>query len=509
MSIPASAFFNVTPGVLGVAGAAVTLSGLIMTTATSVPIGSVAQFPDQPSVGAYFGQGSTEYALAGYYFNGFDGSTAKPGNILFAQYPTASVAAYTRGASVAGMTLAQLQAIPAGTITVTVDGVVKTSSSINLSGATSFSNAAALIMAGFTGGGTPLCGFDSQLTAFTLVSPTTGATSTMSFASGTLATALGLTQATGAVTSQGAVAATPAAAMDAVVAKAANWAAFMTTFEPLIADKLAFGTWTNAQKDRFAYCVWDTDANAIVSGNATCYGAQATALGLSGSVCHTADPAVASAKGYSMTDMTRPLAAFAMGYMASLNFAATNGRTTYGYRSQGGLITGVTSLTVYNSLKANGYNCYAEVATADALFNYLQPGQITGRFKWLDSYAGEIRLNSSLQSAGLTFIANYGSVPYNQDGYTALETALQTPANAGVTFGSIRQNVKLDPSQILAINAAVGAKVDNVLSTRGWYLSIKDPGATVRANRGSPVCLFYYTDGGSIQTINLSSILVQ
>lgn len=509
MSLPASEFFNVIPGVLGVAGAAVTLSGLIMTTSNAVPIGSVAQFPDQPSVASFFGSASVEASLATTYFNGYDNSTAKPGNLLFAQYPTAPVAAYTRGANVASMTLAQLQAIPSGTITITVDGTPKTSTAINLSTATSPTNAATLITAAFTGGSAPVVSYDSQRAAYVITSPTTGVTSTIGFASGPIATALNLTQATGAVTSQGAAAATPAAAMTTAVAQAANWASFMTTFEPLIADKLAFGTWTNGQQDRFAYMEWDTEATAIIAGNANSYGAQAVALGLSGSVCHTADASVAAAKGYSMTDMVRPLAAFGMGYMAALNFGATGGRTTYAYRTQGGLITGVTDLAVYRALKANGYNCYADVATSSTKFNFLQPGQVTGRFKWLDSFAGQINLNSSLQNDGLNFIANFGSVPYNQDGYTALEVALQDPINRAIAFGSIRQGVTLSATQILAVNAAVGTKVDNVLQTRGWYLSIKDPGATVRANRGSPICMLYYTDGGSIQSINLSSILVQ
>jgi hypothetical protein len=37
-------------------------------------------------------------------------------------------------------------------------------------------------------------------------------------------------------------------------------------------------------------------------------------------------------------------------------------------------------------------------------------------------------------------------------------------------------------------------------------LQILDPGATVRAERGSPVINFWYTDGGSIQFITMSSL---
>jgi hypothetical protein len=48
-----------------------------------------------------------------------------------------------------------------------------------------------------------------------------------------------------------------------------------------------------------------------------------------------------------------------------------------------------------------------------------------------------------------------------------------------------------------------------VLSTTGYYLQILDPGAIVRGGRGSPKCTLWYTDGGSVQKINLASIDVQ
>lgn len=47
-------------------------------------------------------------------------------------------AAWLQSGSMAGVSLAELKAIPAGALTVTVDGVAKTSSSISLSAATSF-----------------------------------------------------------------------------------------------------------------------------------------------------------------------------------------------------------------------------------------------------------------------------------------------------------------------------------------------------------------------------------
>lgn len=509
MTIPASELVNVLPGVLSAGGAAVELNGLILTNSTAVPLGTVRQFATATDVSDYFGPSTAESAMANVYFAGFNGSTQKPGNLLFSQYPTAAVAAYTRSGSFAGVPLSYLQAIPSGTLTFTVDGVVKNSSAINLAAATSFSNAATIITAAFSGGGTPVVTYDSQRNVFQATSPTTGASSTMTFGTGPISTALKFTAATGAVLSQGAVAYTPAAAMASIVAVALNWASFTTTFEPLIADKLAFGTWASQQSNRYAYVAWDTDANAVNPAVTTDYGSQAKALGLSGSLPVTGDPAVAAALGITMTDMVRPLAAFAMGYAASLDFDATNGRATLAYRGQGGLVTGVTNATIANTLIGKGYNFYGNYASSSQQFLLMQPGQIGGEFKWADSFFNQIWMNGTFQNTLMTLLANSGSVPYNAQGYSTIESALADPINAALNFGAIRAGVALSGDQIVAVNAAAGKSIASVIATRGWYMNIVDPGAAARINRDSPNMTFFYADGGSIQKIEMASINIQ
>lgn len=507
MSIPAKKLVEIIPGVVGVGGAALALSGLMLTADIAVPIGTIKQFSEAPAVAQFFGPLSPEASLAAVYFAGFEGSTQKPGNLLFVQYPTAPVAAYLRSASLASMTLAQLKAIAPGVMTVTVDGVLKTSASINLAAATSFSNAASIITTGFASG--PVFTYDAQRAAFVATSGTTGGASTITVAAGAIATALNLTTATGAVTSQGSAATTPAAAMSNIVAKALNWAGFMTVFEPLIDDKIAFATWTGQQQDRFAYACWDTDVTASQQGNTTAFGPQVEALGLSGSIPFSADPGQAAALGVTMASLVRPLAAFALGYMASIDFGQTNGRTTFAYRSQGGIVAGVADTTVADTLVANGYNFYGDYATSQQGFRFMQNGQISGRFAWLDSFANEIWMNANFQQELLAFMASAGSIPYNNTGYAAIETVLQTPINQALDFGAIRGGVTLTGSQIVSVNSSSGQKIDKVLATRGWYLNIKDPGGAARAARTTPSMTFYYCDGGSIQQMRMASLLVQ
>src|SRR6478672_11684169 len=143
-SIAASQIVSVTPSVLSAGGSALDLNGLILTTSTRVPIGIALSFPSLVSVNQYFGPTAQETSLAAVYFLGFDNSNVKPGSILFWQYNTSAVSAWLHGGPVSSMSLPTLQGLT-GSLSVTIDGSVKTAASISLSAAISFSSAASII----------------------------------------------------------------------------------------------------------------------------------------------------------------------------------------------------------------------------------------------------------------------------------------------------------------------------------------------------------------------------
>lgn len=567
-TIPASAIVSVTPNVLAAGGSALDLSGLLLTTNTRVPIGSVQSFATADEVSNFFGPSATETDLGEKYFNGFDDSNVKPGAMLFAQYPSAAVSAYLRGGDVSALTLAQLQALN-GTLSIVIDGVLKTAS-INLAAATSFSSAAQLIgdalnihgvqcasitgsiagttltvtsvasgalvagavlsgtgivagnyitaLASGTGGvGTytvsdsqtalsqaitvfsPGVEYDSVSGAFIVHSGTTGAASTLAFGSGALATDLKLTSVTGAVLSQGAVAATPSGFMTALVAVSQNWASFTTSFNPDASgntNKLAFAEWTSGRNNRFAYLPWDTDASPTTTVPAT------SSLGY----------LIEQAEYSGIATIYAPdatISAFVMGAIASIDFAQLEGRTTLAFRSQAGLVATVTDQTIANNLLANGYNYYGAYATANEDFVFFYDGSVSGPFAWLDSYVNEIWLNNALQLALMDFLTGALSVPFNAAGYARVEAAMQGAIDAGVDFGAIRAGVTLSPSQIAAVNSSAGRNISGTLQTRGWYVKVTDAASAVRVARGPLAVTFWYVDGQSVQTIDLSSIALQ
>lgn len=498
-SIPASALVSVIAGVISAGGSALNMNGLCLSESTRVPIGQVLSFPAAASVGAYFGLSSLEYQAAEVYFAGFDNSNVKPGTMLFAQYNNAAVPAYLRGGAT-GLTLAQLNALAAGTLALTVDGTLFTSASINLSAATSFSNAAALIQAGFTSP-TFTVTYDSVSAAFVFTNTVTGTSSTITYVTtDALATALGLTAATGAVLSQGAAAAVPATLMATIVAQTQNWASFFLLQDPDGGSgntlKLAFAAWTTLQVNRYAFIDWDADITPTQSTDAAASQGQILTGNGSSGITLIYGP-----------DWTK--AAFISGSIASLDFTETNGRATFAYRSQSGLSPDVTSQTVAANLLANGYNFYGAYATANQQFQFFQNGSVLGKFSWLDTYVGQIYLNNALQLALIQCLQQNKSIPYNNAGYGLIREACMDPINSALNFGTIRAGVPLSAAQAAEVNNAAGLKIDTVLGTTGWYLQILTAAAITRGARQSPPMTLWYMDGGSVQQINLASIVVQ
>lgn len=649
-TIPASAIVNVLPSVLNAGGQALVLNGLVLTSSTRVPAGTVQSFPAASNVSSYFGAQALETLGANVYFNGYNNSTQKPGSLLFAQYNPTAVPAYLRSGNVTAIGLAALQLL-SGTLTVIVDGYARVAGALNLASANSFSAAAALIQTGlnstpivgatttssiaistatitgslngfiltvtaasgaviapgtiitgtgitagtritsqltgaaggvgtyaFTsaaaqtvaseaitgtyglmtvtavasgtiavgqtvsggtttagtlitglGTGTGLVGtyyvtpsqtvasaaltcsstaltvtFDSVSGGFVVQSGVIGAASSVAFATGTLAASLLMTSATGAIISLGAEAATPATFMNnVVIGITQNWATFLLNNDPDFGvgntQKLAFAAWTNSQNNRYAFICADTDVSPTVSAPAI------NSLGyLTGTLgnnytgtCLIYDPTNSN------------LDYLAAGYAASLDFGATNGRTTAAFRSQSGIAASVTNQTIEQNLVANGYNLYGAFATANQSFLWFYPGTISGPFQWLDSFVNQIWLNSELQLALMELLQNIPSIPYNAAGYALIEAACLDPINAALNFGAFRTGVPLSQAQIIEVNNEAGQNIAPILTVQGWYFQVQPATPQVREARQTPPIFFFYVDGQSVQQITVNSIDVQ
>lgn len=496
MSIAASYLVAVNPGVIATGGDAIDINGMVLTNSTYVPINTVQSFSSADDVSTFFGSASTEYSFAQIYFKGFYGSTTTPSALYFAQYPAAAVAAYLRSASLS-LTVAQLQQLSAGAMTLTVDGSGVTSADIDLSTAASFSAAAQLIETGFSS--KVSVAYDSTKNAFVLSSATTGANASIGYASGDLATSLCLTEATSAVLSQGADAATPSDFLSSLIALNQSWVTFTTTWEPDSDVKVAFSAWVDGENNRYAYVCYDSDVNVLVSGSTD-----------------TAGYAIGTTYDYSGTvliygDISH--AAFEMGMAAATNYSKANGRITHAYKYlSSGLTSSVTTKADAEACEANGYNYYGEFATANETFNAFFPGSITGEFLWADAYYAQIWLNANLQYALISLFRAYTRVPFTAAGYALIESSILSVVNEAITVGVIDLGTVLSQTQIEEIQSMVGSDVSSTIQSQGYYLYIDEvtaQTASTRSNRTALSIYFFYADGGAIQKITLNSYEVQ
>lgn len=572
---------RITPAVLAAGGSALVLSGLLLTTSDRVPIGTVLSLSSEIAVGNYFGDDSLEARASAKYFGGFTNSNRKPARMLFAQYNEDDVGAWLRGGDISDMTLTELQGI-SGTLSIVLDGVTK-SGSPNLSGATSFSNAAQLIgdtlgvygpnSASFTGAistttltasnvtgeimvGGKLAGvgvtvgtyivaqltgtpggagtyqlsdsqtvgsvamtstepgvtYDSVSGAFKIVSPTVGDSSTAAFATGAISASLKLTQATGAVLSQGADAVTtPAAYMNALIQVSRAFASFTLGFNPDETGndiRYAFAVWNGTQTSRFCFVATDDDAAPTVSDNATSsLGNRIKANDINGTICNWQ---TASDDLNAPTDPLdyANLGAFVMGIGASIDFTQTNGRVTFDARRQSGMAVSVTDDTVHDNLLANGYNFYEVQADGDEEWQWYTNGSVSGEFVWADSYFNQIALNSGFTRDLANLLQNAYSIPYNAAGRGLIESALADTIEQFLNFGAYRAGVALAASQIAAVNNAAGKDIASTLTNQGWYLDVGVATPEVRQARGSPPMSFYYVDGQSVQQFDMASIVL-
>ena len=486
-SIPASEIVTVLPSVLGAGGTAMALNAVII----SDDVKFVAkEYSNADAVGNDYGTTSDKYKFAQIYFNGFTGSTVKPSALFISKYSAVDSAAKLTGASLRSMSLDQLKAIT-GAISVTIDGVLATGT-IDLSAATSFSNAATLIATALTAAVT----FDTQLQSFVIASGTTGATSSISFATGAAAEALALTELTGAQLDNVTTVDTATTAMKRLTNYTLNLSTIVAETSTALTDDVQkeIATWVSLQNHRYWLVKYGEEPTALIANNTTNF---------AGWVAENNVADVTCVYG------TFEHAALCAGYAASLNFSELNGRTTMDFRSTSTLAPSVTDVDDANALESNGYAYYGAFATANDRFIFLRNSIVSGEFKWVDAYLNQIYFNSQLQLAQITGLVANKSIPYNEVGKSKVRASAQDPINEMLNFGGIQTGVILSEQQKSIINNEAGVDAATIIFNQGYYLMIRDATAQVRAVRGSFPIKLWYTDGGSVHSINIASINVQ
>lgn len=494
MTIPLSTDFSITPNVVTPAGSAVDANGLMLTDNELIPVGAVASFFTSADISALTGSNSKEFLAAQQYFNGYDNSSVIPGELLMYRVITADVAGYLLSGNLKGTPLSTLKAITAGTITLFIDGTSTTSTSIDLSTATSFSDIASKLEVGI--GDTKVeVEWLPLANRFIIRSATTGTDSEVSFAiAGALATGLLLTQDKAAIVSPGADVTTLTDTMNSIINTNQNWVLFNSLVEFTDDQKEELCAWASASHNRFGYAVHDNTEAGTVANNADCFVQK-----------------VVKANGY---ENVFPVygnylySVTALAYSASVDFSRTNGRVSFKFRAFPGIEPNVSDLAIALALKSNGYSFYGSFSLNKTMKQYASDGAITGKYLWLDSFLNQVWINANLVGSYANLFTNNQSFAFNANGYGAVQAATIDPAEQALDFGAIQRGVVLDQAQIRIVNNTVGKDISATLYSQGWFLYIPTQTGAARIERDLKGVIFYYVDGQLIQSITMSSTAI-
>jgi hypothetical protein len=496
MTIPASFIVDVRPRVITGGSNDLEMNGLIFSRNARISAGSmVLEFGGAAAVGAYFGLDSEEYAAAQVYFAGYSNKFSAPRSFFVGLRVDAPVGGWMRTGPYSG-TLEALKAVTNGAFVITIDGVTKTISGVNLSAATSFSAAASILSS--------VNDLDATVTyssldkTFTISSISAGAGHDVSFAdspaSGTdLAALLNAKESLGAIRSPAMDALSVAQNMAAIRARSENWVTFTTLWAAPTDEMLEYAAFASANYG-WLYVAHSQDPN-IPSPDSSADPASA----LKASACEH------SAIVYGAVDY----ALFIMGSIASISWLRVNGTITLAFKRQPGLAAYVTDESQAAALEAKNCNYFGNFATRNAEFVFLYNGCLSAsRYGFIDPYINSVWLNNRLQVALMDGLTMSGRVPYNERGYAKIRAWMMDPIKAGLNNAAIEPGIALSEAQKSELFNEAGMDISGELSTQGYFIQIIDPGAPVRAQRQSPVVNLWYTYGGAVQKIEVASTAI-
>lgn len=448
MGISFNRYIDITSGVGG--GAGVRLRELILrlfTASERVPAKSVVEFESAADVGAYFGLSSPEYARALFYFGFISKNITAPNKISFGRWAESVTASKVFGERDGAATLAQFNAVSAGSFRLSLDGFAADVTGIDLSLAASLAAVASAIQTAVqavVAGGPAWTGatvtYDAPSNSFNLTSGDTGAgsVSVTAAASGTaLAPLLGW--GAGAVFSPGVDAEEPVQSFIDSVEATDNFGtfAFIDDLTPTQIEAVA------AQNDtynvKFHYTVpfrLDTDAATLF----------ADLGGLSG-VSWTYAPDV--------SEFPELLPA---AILAATDYSRRNSVQNYMFQ-QATLSPSVLTNALANTFDVNRANYYGRTQTAGQFIDFYQRGVMGGLATDpvdMNTYTNEMWLKDAAGAALMSLLLSLAKVSANTQGRAQLLAVLQPVIEQALFNGTISIGKPLSTVQKLFITNLTG-----------------------------------------------------
>lgn len=445
MAIKQTKYVVITSGVIGASAVAQRLlTGLRFTTDGRVPVGSLLQFIDAGAVLDYFGAASTEYAYAVKYFGYVSPAPiSKAPRLLFAAHAPSGRVPTIYGARTE-TTLAQFNAITAGTLNIQLGDTPLSLTGINLAGAANLAAVATLVQTAIrTGTGqyaTATVAYDALTGAFTIAGTTIANAQTIVTTSASpndLGTKMFLA-AVGSSASPGVTAQTMLDAFRAAENVSDSFGSISFNNQGDLTEVTALALYIQSENVKYQFYV-KVDATTAPTFYAALQTVSSTGLILNKSV-------------------SQYLEALPQAIMAATDYQRRNATVNYMYR-QGSFINEVTSTSESDGYDIIRTNYYGSTAIAGQQVGFFQRGFLMGTATSpldMNVHANEQWLKSFLTSALLNMQLTTNKIPTNLEGAGLVRSAIMEGVDLARFNGTISIEKTFTQTQKTAIFQLTG-----------------------------------------------------
>ena len=487
MAIPQTKYVNIISAVGGTSQVSQRdLMGRVFSNNPLLPYGAVIEFAGIDAVGNYFGTASDEYKFAEKYFGYVSRSGNIPQKISFALHSNSAMAARLFG-SVKATTLTALTTLTNADITFKIGENSYELTGLNFASATSFADVASIINTALlaeTTSSIASFGYNANLYRFTLETVATGATASLGYATGTLASMLGLNEGS-AILSAGSAAETGLVALKSSAELSNNFYSF-TFLTSIAEEEESIAAWVKAQNIRYMWSLGVTSVNAT-----------------------TLASSLAEYDGVGLT-LSADCVFLPMAIAAAINFDLPNASVDFMYQQAAGIIPSVSSPVEQEAYDAIRVNYYGTTQQAGNLVSFYQDGKLLGSVASMGIYVNEAWLKDAFFTALLNLRLSLDSLPANETGLGYVKLAMQDIIEKAQNNGVISIGKTLDSTQKAYISQITGDKSAwQAIQSIGYWLDAKIVKYTEQGTEKYKVSyLLVYSKGDSINFVDGKDILI-
>ncbi|MDH0638196.1 DUF3383 domain-containing protein [Pseudomonas sp. GD03860] len=407
----------------------------------------IRRYSTLDAVAADFGTAAPEYLAANLFFS----QSPQPAILYIGRWAkTPSSARLNGGAlSIAQQALANFTVITAGSMKITVDGTLKTLSALNFSAAANLNAVAAIVTTALAGA---TCVWNANYSRFEITSPTTGATSALTYASSTgtgtdVSALLGLVTGVASAPVNGIVAETLINCVTNLAGLSSNWYGLqIADASPSDADVLGVAAFIEGASPSRIFGVTAQAAIALDPNSTADIAYKLKAANYKRTFCQ-----YSSSSPYA--------AASIFGRAFTVNFQGNNTTITLKFKQEPGVTAESLNTTQAGALKAKNCNVFVNYNNDTAI---IQEGVMANGY-FFDEVHGLDWLQNDLQTAVYNLLyTGQTKIPQTNQGINRIVTTIDSRCDQAVNNGLSA------PGQWNGPN--VGALTSGQYLTKGYYV---------------------------------------